>query len=306
MKAKPYYYKITFLLIVALFFSACSREITRREYSSGRYNGKIAYALAALSHQAYRLDYNRASGGSVPPVFFEELRPLLAIDRSIVFHDPVTDTAGFIAGNRSVLIVVFRGTDSVQNALSDLQATQDELTSLRGQGMGRVHSGFHQALDKVATRLSRSIEQLRDRDQPVLFTGHSLGGALATLAVARAVAPPDSVTGLYTYGAPRVGNRVFKENFDSRYAVISYRIRNYKDPVPDTPPELLDFTHVGQLVYYDESSRVRAGNGESELRCSLLQMHRCVSFHQMKRYQENAQRNIDKNPLRKGSCLWPF
>jgi len=303
---RKHYHRIATIVLSVLLVSACSREITRREYSSGRYNGKIAYALAALSLQAYKLDYNKAAGGTVPPVFFEELRPLLPVDRSFVFHDPVTDTAGFIAGNRSVLIVVFRGTDSVQNALSDLQATQNDLTSLRGQGMGRVHSGFQQALDKVATRLAKSIEQLRDRNQPVLFTGHSLGGALATLAVARAVAPPGSVTGLYTYGSPRVGNRVFKENFDSQYAVISYRIRNFKDPVPDTPPELLDFTHVGQLVYYDESTRVRAGSNRVDLSCSLLQMHRCVAYHQMKRYQENAERNIERNPLSKAACLWPF
>lgn len=293
-------------LLFLLLVLSCSQEITRREYSSGRYNGKVAYLMAALSQQAYQLDYTKAAGGTVPPLFFQHLQDYIKIDRSKVFYHHGSDTAGYVAGNGNVLIVVFRGTASVQNALSDIQATQEDMTSVRGQGMGRVHSGFYRALNSVSATIARSIEELRDRRQPVLFTGHSLGGALATLAVAQAIAPPDSVTGLYTYGAPRVGNRTFKENFDSHYAAMTYRIRNFRDPVPDTPPELLDFTHPGQLVYYDEGTSVKAGKiPEAQLRCSVLQMHRCVGFHRMTGYEENARRNMKKNPMNTLRCL-PF
>ncbi|KAK6013790.1 triacylglycerol lipase, partial [Ostertagia ostertagi] len=52
----------------------------------------------------------------------------------------------------------------------------------------------------------------------VVFTGHSLGGALAALAAARTakqgLRPGDKIT-MYTYGQPRVGDAQFATNFDA-------------------------------------------------------------------------------------------
>ncbi len=43
--------------------------------------------------------------------------------------------------------------------------------------------------------------------KPVIFAGHSLGGALANIAAARQqLASPGSVAAVHTFGAPRVGD----------------------------------------------------------------------------------------------------
>jgi len=50
-----------------------------------------------------------------------------------------------------------------------------------------------------------------------IFTGHSLGGALTTLACHDAVLSfiiPSTQVWLYTYGSPRVGNPAFAFNVD--------------------------------------------------------------------------------------------
>ena len=64
-------------------------------------------------------------------------------------------------------------------------------------------------LDAVA-RLSR------DQTTRLFLTGHSLGGALAVLAGAVLQFETNrSVTGVYTYGQPRVGDPDFSAAFDS-------------------------------------------------------------------------------------------
>lgn len=79
----------------------------------------------------------------------------------------------------------------------------------------------------------------------VLFTGHSLGGALATLAsfsivetlVQRNVLARDRAL-VYTFGAPRVGNEAFVDEY-MRRAPVTYRVTvRLRTPAqtPSPPP----------------------------------------------------------------------
>lgn len=68
-------------------------------------------------------------------------------------------------------------------------------------GHGRADKGFIAALADDVKELVSLIPAGARR----LFTGHSLGGALATLAAA--LHSPDY---LYTYGSPRVGDHALR------------------------------------------------------------------------------------------------
>ena len=70
----------------------------------------------------------------------------------------------------------------------------------------------------------------------VIFTGHSLGGALAVVAAARS----KYVGEVYTFGQPRVGNRKYSKQVKSKV----YRFVNNNDIVPRIPPPLV-FRHQG-------------------------------------------------------------
>lgn len=64
------------------------------------------------------------------------------------------------------------------------------------------------------------VQNLRkDKKQKVIVTGHSLGGALATLAAydleLHASVPAHKLE-CYTFGAPRVGNYPFAYDYDQR------------------------------------------------------------------------------------------
>ena len=78
-----------------------------------------------------------------------------------------------------------------------------------------------------------------------IFTGHSLGGALATLAAA--IFQPAR---LITFGAPRVGDTAFGATMSR---VDSRRYVGCCDMVARVPPELLGFRHCGELRYIDHN-----------------------------------------------------
>jgi len=76
------------------------------------------------------------------------------------------------------------------------------------------------------------------KDYRVVFTGHSLGGALTLHAVADALLCgilKDHDVYVYTFGQPRVGNAAFLNLF-TPYLKGYYRVVHYKDMVAHIPP----------------------------------------------------------------------
>jgi len=170
-------------------------------------------------------------------------------------------TQCYVAGNDDFIIVAFRGTElrsrgehaMVYDVLVDVQ-----VNLVPDEGGGRTHSGFRKALDEVwqdreeegkhITGLKTSLDQLLERRcRPIWFTGHSLGGAVATLAARRY----GTARGLYTFASPRVGDAEFRD----RFSLPCYRFANDNDMVCHFPPEGL-YQHVGSLKFIDAAHRI--------------------------------------------------
>ena len=107
-------------------------------------------------------------------------------------------------------------------------------------------------MNEVWDDVSKWLREQKRED--VFFTGHSLGGALATLAASRW---NTITTHLYTYGSPRVGGRKFVKSFLSSNR---YRFRNNNDIVTRVPFEILGYKHVsgdgGKFIYFDVDGNV--------------------------------------------------
>ncbi|OGH01651.1 MAG: hypothetical protein A2600_11840 [Candidatus Lambdaproteobacteria bacterium RIFOXYD1_FULL_56_27] len=96
------------------------------------------------------------------------------------------------------------------------------------------------------------------KDQVILVTGHSLGGALAVLYGAngdRRLRP--LIRSIYTYGQPRVGDGEFVSTLSQRFPIGYYRITNEEDPVPNLPK--IGYEHGGTEIYYDGEGQVYCG-----------------------------------------------
>src|SRR5207249_4492483 len=93
----------------------------------------------------------------------------------------------------------------------------------------------------VSEQLDRLLHA-KSPGQKLWLTGHSLGGALATLAAAHL--GRDAVQGLYTYGCPRVGDVKFTSVLPE---ASHFRFVHRRDWVVEQPPEFLGYVHAGTL-----------------------------------------------------------
>lgn len=150
-------------------------------------------------------------------------------------------TQCYLLTYKDQLVVCFRGTEPTKFA--DIKADLD-FFKVHEKGWGEVHAGFFDALGEVYSQLLTRVIETRE-SHSIVFTGHSLGAALATLAMARFNDPNAE---LFTFGSPRVGNSEFARNFTKRMPNI-WRIRNHNDVVTQAPKVF--YYHVGDMYYID-------------------------------------------------------
>lgn len=125
-------------------------------------------------------------------------------------------------------IVAFAGTETKEDWKADLNVADTTLPWLRPGDVARAHKGFATMYSALRQHLHSLVPK---RAHAVVFTGHSLGGALATLAALDFASNGTATVSAYTFGAPHVGDRNFKNVFDARVPV-AVRCVNPFDPVP--------------------------------------------------------------------------
>lgn len=160
------------------------------------------------------------------------------------FGGSVTGIAGYVSTDaaRKEIVISIRGSSNIRNWITNLDFGQDSCSTLVA-GCG-AHSGFQNAWFEIATAAKAAIVSARTANPSytVVSTGHSLGGAVATLAAAylrKAGIPMD----LYTYGSPRVGDGDFAD-FVSNQAGSEFRVTHTDDPVPRLPPIIFGYRHT--------------------------------------------------------------
>jgi len=150
-----------------------------------------------------------------------------------------------VAWNAEEFLIAFRGTEP--DEFSDIKADLNALPD-RGQSGGWVHNGFQEEVNKLWDNLQPLL--VNAEGKKMFITGHSLGGAMATIAASRL---KDQCTALYTYGSPRVGTRSFVKSFN----VPHYRHVNNNDIVTGVPFAFLGYRHHGTLRYINFYGNIR-------------------------------------------------
>ena len=100
---------------------------------------------------------------------------------------------------------------------------------------GKVHDGFRKSLEILWDDLLVEVESAAQGGRRVFFTGHSKGGALATLAARRFKGAGVVPAGVMTFGAPRVGDEKFARAYDVEVP-NHWRFEHQDDIVPHFPP----------------------------------------------------------------------
>ena len=247
-----------------------------------------AYFCEDLAPPEFAAARPRAQGG--PGATWERVSAPLS-DWLLIEND-VTDAEAICCRDiaRGIDFVAFRGTESARDALADLRVTKSRLNCRRGAwgssgttppssgnpsppgapdcppapspavdsalfAAARVHTGFMQQFGSIA----KDVVDYAGASPPchaLVLTGHSLGGALATLAsLYLQLKLPGKEVRAHVFGSPRAGDASFARLMASLpFQVTRHELRN--DPVPRLPNRLR-WKHCGDSVVYTRRRRRR-------------------------------------------------
>jgi hypothetical protein len=160
-------------------------------------------------------------------------------------------TQGLILFHDGTAFIVFRSTE---RKLSDWMTNFNSRLTDCPYVEGKVHTGFLEAFKAIVIEegdflsvFEQEIDKLRDASA-IWITGHSLGGALASIAASYLLHSNIRVSGIYTFGAPRVGNEKYRDYLNARLTYKYWRFMHKSDVVPDVPLPLSRFDWLPHLV----------------------------------------------------------
>ena len=200
-----------------------------------------AIFLAAICVQTYT-QFSNPDGSFVVPSDYSVIDTFEAKSFSNVW-----ERFGFILESSQDIIIAFRGTSSTTNWISNILASQKNFKYIKEDCL--THRGFTDIYSSTRMGIISALSRLSP-DKTLYITGHSLGGALATLcAIDIAANTPHISPNLFTYGAPRVGDPDFTRAF-TQYVGNSYRVANLFDVVTHAPPFIYKLPKREKKYYY--------------------------------------------------------
>lgn len=179
----------------------------------------------------------------------------------------------------SSVVVGYQGTNlsNIEAILTDLNFFPRTPSQSLFPGLpssAKVHGGFLDAYSKTQAAVFAGVQQALTTfgTNKVILTGHSLGGALATISAAsmKLRLGPDYSFKVVSYSCPRIGDRNWVDWVDSNLEVT--RVTNKKDPVPILPGRSLGFVGSQDEIHIrasDEAWVVCPGNDSVAAGCTI-------------------------------------
>jgi hypothetical protein len=171
--------------------------------------------------------------------------------------------------NENAVVLVFKGTSPfnltewASNFGIGLVRPNDELCNRDASDDTRIHGGFwntifgnfegqhdHKYWNSIVEAVNVAVNKISGETNakvPVYVTGHSLGAALASVALSVLAWSPEQLSkkaklvGAFTYGTPNVGNDTFKDKYNQNLQardIKHFRIGNANDIVYMVPRTL--------------------------------------------------------------------
>ncbi len=165
---------------------------------------------------------------------------------------------GYVAvgGEPTTAVVALRGTGSTMEWWDDFHWDLVPFTQIPDGGkVAQGFYGIYQSIGTMApgqqttsapTAFAAEVAQaatsglaagLDPASLPLVVTGHSLGGALATLLVTELSATTELKPQAWTFASPRVGDATFAARYGA-LSTVSWRIYNQVDVVPYFPMDV--------------------------------------------------------------------
>ncbi|TGZ80290.1 alpha/beta-hydrolase [Ascodesmis nigricans] len=236
------------LLAVGALSAPTTETLHKRAVDQATYDD--LYRAARLSKAAYQ----------------DRCTSPLGLTKVMTIRSILYDTDGFIVKDdaKKEIVVAFRGTSGLADIRIDLRNDLVRWTSPGSEGCSSctVHEGFQQQWNAVASDVISTVRTLISQNPTygILVTGHSLGGALSTLATASLAAtfPSTPLRGI-GFASPRVGNPAFAAFANNLYNDRYKRVTHTADNVPQDLTQAEGYQHVA-TEYWISADPAGAGN----------------------------------------------
>lgn len=155
--------------------------------------------------------------------------------------------------NKKIAYITFRGTNNIQDALSDVKVALHEFS-----GKAKIHRGFYDQFMAIEPQITTELKKEVANIEEIQLSGHSLGAGLATVAAVYYAYFHKFMTSCITVGSPRVGNQEFINMF-LHNVQRHLRIVCSQDPVPNFPlcPE---YVHTPLCLQIDDDCKIYVSN----------------------------------------------
>ncbi|XDD52996.1 hypothetical protein AB3N62_10930 [Leptospira sp. WS4.C2] len=253
--------KYFLIILIVASTSSCNWDLIRynKDYEFIQfYNPTMALTLAVLSNASYLENIE-------PLAHFIKNHPEKIINNLEIelIESKKYETRLIVLHSESFIFFIFRGTQNKKNWLLD-----SEFQKSCGSDGNSIHKGFYKGYSYFRQRLIHLITnklktKYKDRFSKIkrYYSGHSLGGALATLAVnslegSNGIIGGENFAGLYTFGSPRVGNECFVNKFNEQFLERTFRFVNNNDIVTRVPLNSQGYYHVGYYIYINSDGQL--------------------------------------------------
>lgn len=147
--------------------------------------------------------------------------------------------------------IIFRGTEGkVEDIVADAKIRKKKID------IGKFHRGFYDAYMLVNDDIQTLAKEAKEKNRKLYIAGHSLGGALATVAALKLIINNIIPEQVITFGCPRVISKKTAKAINSKYKRLFCRVVNNNDVVTRVPPRSLNYSHIGVLWYFKESGNL--------------------------------------------------
>lgn len=210
------------------------------------YNDITAWRMACLSHLVYIKFNTPPQPYSSEDKRLEKLLKILNMKREKTFDEDGSQAilVSSIDSSKKFIALAFRGTE--RDSMRDIK--RNAKAAMMTEEEGNIHKGFKTGFEAVCLEIEEYLAKGKENEEaiqnwPLFITGHSLGGALATIA-AKKLRTRGGIATCYTFGSPRVGDDKWITGIESPI----YRIVNSADFVPNLPPGTTFWTIVCGIV----------------------------------------------------------
>jgi len=252
------------------FFPEKDIDLLNNPVKRAAYSDRTAWIMAECSRLAYVENKSQLK------------KALAAGDLKLIKDFSLNEMTAYVALSKKhkYAVLAFKGTvpQELKTVLADLNFWWYKRNGVT------YHEGFYKAYRSLLDDITAA---LRGIDLPIYVTGHSLGGAMATVCVMN-YPDVDKMAACYTFGAPRICDLAGVIEF---YKVPVYRMVHSDDVVPAVPFFSMGFAQIGDFRYIHELSTVIEGTAgywvrkAFQLWCLLsLQWGRLIGDHSIEKY----------------------